>query len=305
MRVVRFSPAGTSDSRIGILTDAGVLDFSAAYRVYRLAVDSCEAPLLCDPAELLRAGLFTPETFEETADFVAAHAMDAMFAIEGATLLSPLARPPKIIALGRNYKAHAVESGLGIPEEPIFFCKASTAVIGPEQPVVIKRDLARVDPEVELAVIIGRRGADIPRQQAPSFVAGYTVLNDVTARDMQSEDLSQKNPWFRSKSIDTFCPMGPCIVLPDEVVEPVELDLEMRVNGEVRQHDNTSSLMFKIPQLIEFISHFMTLEPGDVISTGTPEGMAPVKPGDIMEAQVENIGVLRNPVAAEDESGAG
>lgn len=299
MKVVRFARPGARESRVGVLSGAGVLDFSAAYRVYRLATDGCEAPLFSDPLELLRAGLFAPQVFAAALEFVEAHQMREMFTIADATLLAPLARPPKIIALGRNYRAHALESGLGVPDEPIFFCKASTAVIGPEQPVVIKRDLTRVDPEVELAVIIGERGADIPLDRAPSFVAGYTVLNDVTARDMQKQDLAKSNPWFRSKGIDTFCPLGPCITLPDEIQEPVELNLEMRVNGEVRQRDNTGSLMFKVPYLIHFISHFMTLEPGDIISTGTPEGMAPIKPGDVMEAEVEKIGILRNPVTAE------
>jgi 2-keto-4-pentenoate hydratase/2-oxohepta-3-ene-1,7-dioic acid hydratase in catechol pathway len=307
MKIVRFAHPQSSESRIGILLDDGVLDFSAAYRVHRLALDGARAllpvapqarvpGLHCDPIELLREGLFTPDVFQATADFVAEHDMQAMFTVAQPRVLAPIARPPKIMALGRNYRAHAVESGLGIPDEPIFFCKASTAVIGPGDAVVIKPGLTRVDPEVELAVIIGARGADIPLDRAPSFVAGYTVLNDVTARDMQKDDLSKANPWFRSKGIDTFCPLGPCIVLPDEITEPVELDLEMRVNGEVRQRDNTASLMFKIPQLIEFISRHMTLEPGDIISTGTPEGMAPVEPGDVMEAEVKGIGILRNPV---------
>lgn len=299
MKVVRFAHPGTSESRVGILMNGGALDFSAAYRVHRMAVDGCEVPLFCDALDVLRAGLFTPQVFRATVDFVAAHGMQEMFAVANPILLSPLARPPKICALGRNYLAHALESGLSIPTEPVFFYKAVTAVIGPEQPVVIKRGLTRVDPEVELAVILAGGGANIPLERARSLVAGYTVLNDVTARDMQKEDLDKSNPWFRSKGIDTFCPMGPCIVLPDEILEPVELKLEMRVNGEVRQSDNTSSLMFKVPQLVEYISRFMTLEPGDVISTGTPEGMAPVKPGDIMEAEVERIGILRNPVVAE------
>jgi len=299
MKIARFARPGVTESRVGIVTNKGVLDFSAAYRVHRLAVDGSDAPFFCDPREVICAGLFTPEVFQATADFAAAHAMTETFTVDNPTLLSPIARPPKICALGRNYLAHALESGLSVPTEPVFFYKAVTAVIGPEQPVVIKRDLTRVDPEVELAVILGGGGADIPLERAGSLVAGYTVLNDVTARDMQKEDLSKSNPWFRSKGIDTFCPLGPWIVLPDEIQEPVELGLEMRVNGEVRQRDNTSSLMFKIPHLIQYISHFMTLEPGDIISTGTPEGMAPVKPGDIMEAEVEKIGILRNPVVAE------
>jgi 2-keto-4-pentenoate hydratase/2-oxohepta-3-ene-1,7-dioic acid hydratase in catechol pathway len=286
---------------VGVLTDGGVVDFSAAYRVHQLAASGCDVPLFCDPTEMMCAGLFAPTVFAQTIDFLAAHNLRDLFTVRDAVLLSPLVRPHKIIALGRNYMAHAIESGMAIPTEPVFFYKATSAIIGPEQPVIIKRGLTRVDPEVELAVVIGGRGANIPEKDAGAFVAGYTVLNDVTARDMQKEDLSRSNPWYRSKGIDTFCPVGPCIVLPDEIREPVELDLEMRVNGQVRQRDNTASLMFKIPHLIHFTSSFITLEPGDIISTGTPEGMAPVTPGDVMEAEVKGIGILRNPVIAEGE----
>ncbi len=296
--------APTADSRVGVLTDSGVVDFSAAYRVHQLAAGGCDVPVFRDPMDVMCAGLFAPQVFSATMDFIAAHDLGKLFTVPDAVLLSPLARPHKIIALGRNYMAHAIESGMAIPTEPVFFYKATSAIIGPQQPVIIKRGLTRVDPEVELAVVIGGRGANIPEEDASAFVAGYTVLNDVTARDMQKDDLAQSNPWYRSKGIDTFCPIGPCIALPDEIREPVELDLEMRVNGEVRQRDNTASLMFKIPHLIHFISSFITLEPGDIISTGTPEGMAPVKPGDVMEAEVKGIGVLRNPVITENDHGA-
>jgi 2-keto-4-pentenoate hydratase/2-oxohepta-3-ene-1,7-dioic acid hydratase in catechol pathway len=194
--------------------------------------------------------------------------------------------------------AHALESAGQVPEEPIFFRKESTAVIGPEEAVVVKPGIGRVDPEVELAVVIGRAGADVRSEDAADFVAGYTILNDVTARAMQRRDIAASRPWYRSKSMDTFSPMGPWIVLRDEMSEPLELNLEMRVNGEVRQSDNTRSLLWKVPELIAFISSFVRLEPGDILSTGTPEGMKEVKPGDVMEACVEKIGVLRNPVVA-------
>ena len=128
------------------------------------------------------------------------------------------------------------------------------------------------------------------------YVAGYTILNDVTARDMQARDLAAAHPWFLSKSFDTFGPLGPCIALPDEIRDPHDLHISLSVNGEVRQNSNTSYLLFKIPELVYRLSRYLTLEPGDVISTGTPEGIAPIQPGDVMEAKIESIGALRNPV---------
>jgi 2-keto-4-pentenoate hydratase/2-oxohepta-3-ene-1,7-dioic acid hydratase in catechol pathway len=214
-------------------------------------------------------------------------------------LLAPLPRPRAIYALGRNYPAHARESGVDVPEEPIVFAKAPTSVIGHEDDVVYKKWLTRVDPEAELAVVIGKQGSNIPVEQAPDYIAGYTCLNDVTARDIQKKDLANAHPWLRSKGIDTFCPMGPWLVLTDEIRLPLELDIELRVNGEVRQKDNTRSMTFDVPYLISWISRFHTLYPGDVISTGTPEGMKPVFPGDVMEVEVEGIGVLRNRVVSE------
>ncbi|MCL6519076.1 MAG: fumarylacetoacetate hydrolase family protein [Armatimonadetes bacterium] len=247
----------------------------------------------------MEKGLFSVETFQNVLDFSKKHGMMERFTVKQYKLLAPIKRPSKIIALGRNYMAHALESGMAIPTEPIIFAKANSAVIGPDEPVIYKKFLTRVDPEGELAVIIGKEGSSIPESEAESYIAGYTMMNDVTARDLQKHDLSISSPWLRSKGIDTFCPLGPWIVLPDEIHEPVELDIETRVNGEVRQKDNTRSLMFKIPYLIHWISQYHTLFPGDVISTGTPEGMKPVLPGDIMEVEIEKIGILRNPVVSE------
>lgn len=298
MKIARFSAEGIPES-IGILMDDGLFNFTQAFQASQLLeTGACACPIT-SPVALMEAGLFGVETFRRVLDFAGKHGLAEKYSVREYRILAPVERPSKILALGRNYLAHAKESGYHIPTEPIFFAKMNSSVIGPDEPVVYKKSLTRVDPEAELAVIIGKEGASIPESQAMKHVAGYTIMNDVTARDMQIEDLKLSSPWTRSKGIDTFGPMGPWIVLPDEIAEPVELDIEMRVNGEVRQKDNTRSMMFKIPKLISYISSYHTLFPGDVISTGTPEGMKPVSPGDVMEVYVARIGVLRNPVVAE------
>ncbi len=209
----------------------------------------------------------------------------------------PLYRPGKIICMGLNYAQHAQETGRAAPEEPIFFEKASSAVIAHGETIVYPEDLGRIDPEAELAVIIGKAAEHISEADARDYICGYTCLNDVTARDMQAKDMENRQPWYRSKSINTFCPMGPWIVTSDEI-DPVEpLRVQLRVNGEVRQDALTDELIFNIPSLIAHISSIITLQPGDVISTGTPEGIAPIYPGDIVEVDVQKVGVLRNPVA--------
>ncbi|MBP6963454.1 MAG: fumarylacetoacetate hydrolase family protein [Armatimonadetes bacterium] len=299
MKVVRYITPDSPQESIGILLNEKVFDFTSAYQALgMLERGVCECPMH-STMELLEKGLFTVETFVSALDFARKHGLEDRYTVANYKLLAPVRRPSKIMALGRNYMAHALESGYHIPTEPVFFSKANSSVIGPDEPVVYKKLLTRVDPEGELAVVIGREGANIAEEEAPSYVAGYTIMNDVTARDMQRDDLKLSSPWVRSKGIDTFGPMGPWIVLPDEIREPIELDIETRVNGEVRQKDNTRSLMFKVPKLISYISSFHTLFPGDVISTGTPEGMNPVQVGDIMEVEIEGIGVLRNPVVAE------
>jgi len=224
--------------------------------------------------------------------------------VEDARLLAPIRRPGKIVCLGRNYVAHAEESGMPVPEEPIIFAKASSAVTGPGGPIVHHKICTRVDHEVELAVVIGDQCRYVRGEDALEKVLGYTVINDVTARDMQKRDIESRNPWFRSKSLDTFCPLGPWIVTSEEIPDPQRLSLECRVNGEVRQHGNTREMIFPVTQLIEFISAHMTLEPGDIIATGTPEGISPIRPGDVVECEVEGIGVLRNPVIDDPQRGS-
>jgi 2-keto-4-pentenoate hydratase/2-oxohepta-3-ene-1,7-dioic acid hydratase in catechol pathway len=169
-------------------------------------------------------------------------------------------------------------------------------VVGPGEPILIPTDVGRIDHEVELAVVIGRKAAAVKKKEAWSVIAGFTIINDVTARDVQSNDIANKHPWFRSKSFDTFTPLGPWIVTADEFKQPLRLNLECRVNGKVRQKANTKDLVFNIPTLIEFISKNITLEPGDIISTGTPEGIGPIASGDTVTCRVEKIGELKNTV---------
>jgi len=300
MRIVQFSCDGYEG--IGYLEEDTVIDFTRAMKMAGGILPFYDEEMMWPLHHVLdmvaMEAVFRPEVFATVRRFVADHLLEQELTVEDADILAPLPRPPRIIALGLNYAAHAKETGKEPPEEPIFFVKASTAVIGPDEPVIIPRGAGRVDHEVELAVIIGRGGRNISRKKAPEHIAGYTILNDVTARDMQSRDMAASRPWFLSKSFDTFAPMGPCIVLPDEIEQPVHLDLTLRVNGEVRQQSNTRDLIFDIPELIHRLSNYLTLEPGDVIATGTPSGISPIQPGDVMEAEIEKIGVLRNPVIA-------
>ncbi|MBM4162011.1 MAG: fumarylacetoacetate hydrolase family protein [Ignavibacteria bacterium] len=249
--------------------------------------------------QLLEDGRFDPVEFKGVLQFLKRHRLLQRYVVsKDAVLRAPVLRPPKIIAVGLNYALHAKEGKLAIPKEPIIFAKAGSSVIGPGEAVLLPRRLGRMDHEAELAVIIGRRASQLRKKNALSAVAGYSISNDVTARDLQSKDIGNKLPWFRSKSYDTFTPLGPWIVTADEITFPIHLKLECRVNGKVRQRANTRDMLFDVPTLIEFISRYITLEPGDIISTGTPEGIGPIKPGDTMMCRIEQIGELVNPVRA-------
>jgi 2-keto-4-pentenoate hydratase/2-oxohepta-3-ene-1,7-dioic acid hydratase in catechol pathway len=204
------------------------------------------------------------------------------------TLLSPC-QVTKIVAVGRNYAAHAAEHGNEVPSQPLIFLKPPSAVIGPGDAIVCPPQAAQVEHEVELADVIGKRAYRVSAADAWDHVLGYTCANDVTARDLQRSD----GQWSRAKGFDTFAPLGPWIVTD---LDTSDLGVVCRVNGEVKQQGSTADMVFKIPVLIEYITAAMTLEPGDVILTGTPEGVSPIQPGDEVEVEVEGIGVLRNPV---------
>ena len=209
------------------------------------------------------------------------------------TLLAPC-EPSKIVALGLNYRDHAAEFGHQVPEEPLIFLKPSTAVIGPEAAIIYPKMSRRVDYEAELAVVIGKTAHRVREDDALEYVLGYTCFNDVTARDLQKKD----GLFTRAKGFDTFAAMGPWI--ETAIGDPDNVMVEAYLNGEPRQHASTSNMVFGVRRLIAFISEVMTLLPGDVISTGTPSGIGPIRPGDVVEVRVEGIGTLRNRVLAEE-----
>ena len=209
--------------------------------------------------------------------------------MDSAKLLAPVV-PPKVVAVGRNYSEHARELGNEAPSEPIIFLKPPTAVLEPGGTIIRPPQSQRVDYECELAIVIGRRARNVSKSQWRDYVAGFTCANDVTARDLQKKDVQ----FTRGKSFDTFLPLGPCI---ETAIDPADLSLVTRVNGEVKQNGRTSSMIFPCDFLLEFITAIMTLEPGDVILTGTPAGVGPLVAGDRVEVEVEGIGVLRNVVA--------
>lgn len=206
-------------------------------------------------------------------------------------LLAPT-NPSKIICIGLNYIDHARELKLSLPEEPLIFLKSPTAIIGPNDKIKYPKMSNQVDHEAELAVVISKKCRDVKAEEAYGFIAGYTAFNDVTARDLQRKD----GQWTRAKSFDTFAPIGPWITTKDEIPDPHSLDIELRLNGEIRQNSNTKNMIFKIPKILEFISEIMTLNKGDVIATGTPQGVGQVKPGDSLEVKIEKIGTLKNQI---------
>jgi 2-keto-4-pentenoate hydratase/2-oxohepta-3-ene-1,7-dioic acid hydratase in catechol pathway len=219
------------------------------------------------------------------------------YRLDQVRLLAPVPRPGKIIAVGLNYRDHAIETKQEVPTSPVIFAKFPSSINGPDADVVIPGSDPQVDYEAELAVVMGRRTKGVSEADALDYVAGYMPLNDVSARRWQFAD----KQWVRGKSCDTFCPTGPWLTTADAVRDPHALKIQMRVNGKTVQDSNTSNLIFRIPALIAFISEAITLEPGDVIATGTPDGVGvfrkpPVflKAGDVMEIEIEGLGTLRN-----------
>jgi 2-keto-4-pentenoate hydratase/2-oxohepta-3-ene-1,7-dioic acid hydratase in catechol pathway len=295
MKLVVFRPSSISSTpapgyHIGALVDDDTIaDLTPAVLANGIA-----------PADLLRC-------YDLDTDFVT----PAMTAVESGNLPifdlgdidlgSPIPRPGKIICIGLNYRNHAIESGMEIPKSPIIFSKFQTSVIGSEEPILLPPGSSQVDFEAELAVIIGRRAKDVKAEDAMNYVFGYTNFNDVSARDFQFAD----GQWQRGKSCDTFAPMGPFVATKDEIADPHNLRIQFRLNGGTMQDSTTSELIFRIPELIEFLSASITLEPGDVIATGTPPGVGfarkpPVfmKDGDVAEVEIEGLGILINPVNA-------
>ena len=220
---------------------------------------------------------------------------------EGIRIEAPVPRPGKIVCVGLNYREHIEETGLPAPAAPLIFSKFPTCVVADGSVIRVPKGSDQLDYEAELAVIIGRRASGVSAEQAPGHVFGYTCFNDVSARDFQFTD----QQWQRGKSCDTFAPMGPLAVTADEIVDPHALDIALRLNGRTLQNSNTRNLIFGVPELIEYISAYITLEPGDIIATGTPPGIGmahdpPIfmQPGDVVEVEIAGLGTLTNPIAA-------
>lgn len=231
-----------------------------------------------------------------------------LYRMDDVELKAPIPRPRKnIVCLGLNYAEHIAEGSRvrqqerPLPEYPIYFTKPPTAVTGPYDDIIYPRATGRLDYEAELAFVIGKGGKNIPEEEAYNYIAGYTVFNDVSARDLQS----RHGQWYKGKSCDTFAPMGPSLVTQDEVGDPMDLDLWLKVNGETRQSSNTSNMIFNIQKIVASLSEGMTLEVGDIIATGTPSGVGYAHPsgllkvGDVIEIWIEGIGTIRNRVVAE------
>jgi 2-keto-4-pentenoate hydratase/2-oxohepta-3-ene-1,7-dioic acid hydratase in catechol pathway len=279
MRLIRFGPHGQEKP--------GILDREGKRRDLSAHFADWDAKFLRD-AGLERLSSFLELTLAPALPEVSA---DARWA-------SPVARPGKVICIGLNYSDHARESGMSIPKEPILFMKAANTVVGPFDDLLIPRGSTKTDWEVELGVILGKEARYLPGvQDAAQCIAGYCVSHDVSEREFQLERGGQ---WTKGKSCDAFNPLGPWLASLDEVKDPQALSLSLAVNGQRRQHGNTSTMIFKVFELVHYISQFMTLEPGDLISTGTPPGvglgMKPpqfLKPGDIVELEIEGLGRQR------------
>ena len=280
MKLIRFGPQGAE--KPGIETaDGRRYDVSAFCSDYDQAFFEGEGP-------------------SRLAEWAASQGNTLPALAGGERLGPPIANPSKIICVGLNYAKHALESKMERPKEPVLFFKSTTAITGPFDPIVIPPGSTKTDWEVELAVVIGKKASYVSEAQAMDHVAGYVLHNDVSEREYQLERGGQ---WVKGKSCDTFAPIGPYLVTADEIADPHALDLWLKVNGELMQSSNTSDLIFNIPTLVSYISHFMTLLPGDIISTGTPAGVGLgfdppryLKKGDVVELGIEGLGSAKQPV---------
>ena len=316
MRLVTYQHEG--QSRTGAQLDEQVVDLNRAYHAAlwhmgnedELAVADVRVPT--DMIGLLRGGDTSLRAAQQAVAFVRSQLegndktlslQGITYAIDRVSLLPPVMRPGKVVCLGLNYRDHAAEAGMAVPEYPVLFHKVAGSLIGHNQPIVVPRISSKIDYEGELAIIIGRRGKYIAEEDALSYVAGYTVGNDVSARDLQF----RTSQWTTGKMLDTFGPLGPALVTCDEVADPNQLAIKTTLNGQVMQDGNTADMIFRVPFIVSYISEIATLEPGDVILTGTPPGIGNtrtpqvfMKPGDTITVEIEHVGKLTNPVVAEE-----
>ena len=285
-------------TQIGIEYQEKLYNFSLAWELYKQIKSNGQGPQLNFLQIMVETDFFHLDTLQEV--FFAlrkVRSIDDLQLSQNYKFLPPINRPQKILCIGRNYEAHAEELGNAKPHEPLFFCKAPSALVGHEESIRLPKHAGRVDHEGEVAVVIGKSGYNIKASQALEYVGGYSLLNDITARELQKKDQEAGRPWFRAKSFDTFCPFGPFLVPKESIHDHDDLKVEVTVNGKLRQEGSTSQMIFDIPSIIAYLSQYCTLEPGDIIATGTPSGVAPLQSGDVVELKVAELGTLRNSVA--------
>jgi len=285
MKLVTFSTADGIKRPGSLIEEAG------------LVVDLTTAGY-ADTAAVIAAGY----TSVLNAERAAKKEVYAGYKLNEIRLHAPIANPPRVFAIGLNYHDHAIEAKMALPKFPVVFFKMTTAIVGPEENIVLPKNFTQPDYEAEFAFVIGKGGYRIPASEWREHVYGFTIVNDVSARDVQMST----SQWSLAKSFPSFCPMGPAIVTTDEIADPHALGISLTINGEVLQNSNTRELVFKVPELIEYISSITPLLPGDVVSTGTPGGVGMgrspqrwLKAGDIVTVKVDGLGELTNPVVAE------
>lgn len=305
MRLVTFQHKGVK--HFGAMTNQGVVDLNEAYlsflekRGVLNAKEMADSFVPTDSRSFIQGGSRSLRAAQEAlADLDERLWID----LHDVVLLPPLSDPQKIICLGHNYREHVLEMGRPLPTIPVLFAKYSNVLVGPYAPIVLPRVSQAVDYEAEFAFVIGKRGRYIAQEEAMDYVAGYTIFNDVSVRDYQSQTIQ----WLQGKTFDGSGPIGPWLTTKDEIPDPHALDIRLLVNGEQRQQSNTANFIFRIPFLVRFLSEIMTLEPGDIISTGTPGGVGHayqppryLKAGDVVRVEIERLGYIENVVVEEEE----
>lgn len=273
MPICRFTVDGDAEPRIGVVDR----DRTTVTRV-----DGLDVP----QENFLRADVEVA-TIREAAG-------DETHSLEEVQLRSPVKRPTNLVGIGLNYAGHAEEGGFDVPDEPIFFGKSPSSITDPGTEIRRHEGVTNLHYEGEFGIVVGETASDVDEDEAADHVFGYTVANDVTARDMQLADIDEANPWYRSKSMDTFTPLGPWIATTDEDVDPASAAIETRLNGETVQSSSTSDLIFSVPEIVSYVSRHVTLQPGDVVITGTPAGVGELSVGDEVAVEVDGVGVLEN-----------
>ena len=301
MILLTFTTNNSDELRLGVRTDAGVLDVAAALAA--LSGGNGKVPATLEA--VLEGGEPALEALAAFVERAAGQTTTPWLLEEAGLQLGPcVPNPGKIIGIGQNFSRHAAESGNPPPKTPIVFSKFNNSLAAPGEPVPLPKNAEQYDYEVELAAVIGRRAKYVSEAEALGSVLGYCTCNDISARDLQS----RSTQWLLGKSLDKFLPIGPYLVTADEVDDPQNLQLRCWMNGELRQNSNTSDMIFTVAQLVSYVSQYMTLEPGDLILTGTPEGVILgmkekvwLKPGDEVSAEVEKLGKLTNVMSSENE----